>query len=606
MQELRRLATPPWTRPLAILLTCVTAKVALVLLRGVEAPSPWLPIALLAPDAALTLIWLLGEAVLAGLARLLPKARAAIQGLAWLAYGAAVLWIAVNVPVARVFSTPLTRRMLATVGGALSDSIGTQATPEHIAAVGAVLLVGALAPLALARLSRRFAVVLLACVGLLAGLGLLVPQRTTTLGLHRNALITLAETTLAQFVAPPPARPLPPLPPVAPGPRPEALDLSHLAGAAKDLDVIVVVLESTGAKALQPWGNPQPDATPNLTKLAAHGVLFDRYYAAYPESIKGLWAVLCGSSPAAHTSAEQYAANLLPCTPLPGPFARAGYRTALLHSGRFVYLGMADVVNARGFDLLADAGTIGGPHVSSFGTADTSTVQALLTWLDTLGTQRYFAMYMPIAGHHPYNTPGDGPRPFAQRTEQDAYRNDLFEGDAALGQLIEGLRQRGRLQRTVWLVLGDHGEAFYEHPGNFAHTLFVWEENVHVPLLLVVPGATEPALHVPQVASAIDVLPTLLDLAGLPLPETEGRSLLRGGAGVARFFTDHGVWQRGLRQGPWKCIEEVDGGRVRLYQLERDPGELQDVAEREPARAQACAAQLKAWSDAKRGAVLRR
>jgi arylsulfatase A-like enzyme len=206
-----------------------------------------------------------------------------------------------------------------------------------------------------------------------------------------------------------------------------------------------------------------------------------------------------------------------------------------------------------------------------------------------------FAVYMPIAGHHPYRSPGNGTRPFAARSEAEHHRNDLFVGDEALGELIDGVQARGMLEKTVWIVMGDHGEAFHEHPGNFAHSLFVYEENVHIPVLVVVPGALRQALRVPQVGGTIDLGPTLLELLGLPVIG-RGRSLLRGEPGVARFFTDHSQLLLGLRQDRWKCIVEPEAGRVRLFDLAEDPGETVDVAAAQPERAQRCRASMLAWS----------
>ena len=159
----------------------------------------------------------------------------------------------------------------------------------------------------------------------------------------------------------------------------------------------------------------------------------------------------------------------------------AGYRTAMFHSGRFGYLGMESIIRHRGYQTLEDAGDIGGNHNSSFGVDEPATVARMLAWIDGLPRgQRFFLTYLPIAGHHPYATPERGP--FAGTAEIDQYRNALHYGDASLGALIEGLRARGLEQNTVWVIYGDHGEAFHQHEGNYGHTFFLYDENVHVPV----------------------------------------------------------------------------------------------------------------------------
>src|SRR4030095_2845958 len=195
----------------------------------------------------------------------------------------------------------------------------------------------------------------------------------------------------------------------------------------------------------------------------------------------------------------------------------AGYHTALFHSGRFMYLGMEAVVADRGYDALEDAGAIGGERESSFGVDEPSTVRRLLGWIDSLPRgEQFFLTYLPIAGHHPYETPAPGP--FPEREEADRYLNALHYADAALGTLLDGLRARGLTESTLFVIAGDHGEAFGQHEGNYGHSLFLYEENLHVPYLLAAPGLITKPVRVTRTASLIDTAPTVLDLLGLPRP----------------------------------------------------------------------------------------
>jgi phosphoglycerol transferase MdoB-like AlkP superfamily enzyme len=365
----------------------------------------------------------------------------------------------------------------------------------------------------------------------------------------------------------------------------KALDITHFAGAARGRNVVWVILESTAAEYLGAYGGV-PDPTPHLTNLADNAVVFDTAYAAYPESIKGLFSMLCSTAPAAETTAADYVVDRVPCPSIATLLAGAGYRTAFFHSGRFRYLGMQGILDGRGFHELHDAESVGGKYASSFGTDDASTVARLLTFVDGLPKeQKFFAIYSPISGHHPYKSPGVGPRPFPEKTERDRYLNDLFAGDAAFGDLIDGLRRRGRFESTLFVVVGDHGEAFHQHEGNFAHTLFLYEENVRVPMILAMPGITVGRVRAPQIASLLDLGPTTLALLGLELPKaTQGRSLLVPEAGAARFYTDHGPLKLGLRHGRFKLIHETEHDRSRLFDLVADPQERNDVAPAEVER----------------------
>jgi len=262
--------------------------------------------------------------------------------------------------------------------------------------------------------------------------------------------------------------------------------------------------------------------------------------------------------------------------------AGAGYHTALFHSGRFDYLGMQSIIRNRGYQTLEDAGSIGGNRNSSFGVDEPSTVARMLSWIDALPRGQRFALtYLPIAGHHPYETPERGP--FPEREEIGRYRNALLYGDAALGELIDGLKVRGLADDTVWIIYGDHGEAFGQHEGNYAHTFFIYDENVHVPLLIAAPGQIPNQVRVRKVVSLVDLAPTILDLIGATPPALyQGRSMLDAVPRLALFFTDYSLKLAGVRDGPWKLIQELDSGRAKLFNLDRDPQESTDVSRENP------------------------
>ena len=364
--------------------------------------------------------------------------------------------------------------------------------------------------------------------------------------------------------------------------------------------VLLVVLESTAARHMRFYG-AATDPTPNLTALARRSIVFERAYAVYPESIKGLFATLCSRYPAFDTAPEIYAD--VPCGALPGILSAAGYRTALFHSGRFAYLGMPAMIERRGFDLLEDAGAIGGQVNSSFGVDDASTARRALQWIGSLGEdQRFFVTYLPIAGHHPYESTRPGP--FQGRDDFTRYLNALHEGDAALGLLLDGLRALGREDDTLVIVVGDHGEAFGEHPGNFAHTLFIQEENVRVPYVIAAAGAIREARRVGRVASALDTAPTILDLLGLPPAGLhQGVSLLRPQPRMALFFTDYSIGWLGLADGCWKYLYQIDAGRSRLHDVCADPRESRDRALEFPDRVSAYRERVRAWAAAQKDEV---
>jgi len=552
-------------------------------LAGRDLPlSPWLPSVLLWHDLVVALVfWLL-------------VGRRDDSRIAHALYWVIVLWAAVNLPVVRALSSPLTLTMLGATGGALGDSVGYYATPGMLAMMAAVIASGALLPRVPvpARVGR--VAVAVACA--VAVPGPFVESRLDVRGAQRNAVSALVLSTLPRA----PARVVDVATdwrrsPFEDGP----VDTLHgLRGAAAGRNVVVVVLESTAARYLRTYGAAD-DPMPTLTALAREGVQFESAYAVYPESIKGLDAVLCSRHPGFDVGVAAHAAE--PCASLAGRLTHAGHQTALFHSGRFSYLGMEELLAKHPFDVREDAGAIGGEIESSFGVDEPSTVGRMLSWIDGRDRSRpFFLVYLPIAGHHPYATPVPGP--FDGEGALSAYKNALRYADGALARLLDGLRSRGLDRETLTVVFGDHGEAFAQHDGNFGHTLFAWDENVRVPLVVSMPGVTRPT-RARQVASVVDVAPTILDLVGEPVPpDYEGASLLAGPPRMAFVFTDYALGWAGLRDGCWKYLLEIEADRSSLFDVCRDPDERRDLSWRNAVRVEAYRSRTLDWLSATRHA----
>jgi lipoteichoic acid synthase len=210
--------------------------------------------------------------------------------------------------------------------------------------------------------------------------------------------------------------------------------------------------------------------------------------------------------------------------------------------------------------------------------------------------------YLPIAGHHPYETPEPGP--FPERAESDRYLNALRYADASLGALLRGMRDRGLDRNTLYVVFGDHGQAFGRHQGNYGHTLFIYEENIRVPYLISMPGLITEQTRLAGKISLIDTAPTILDLLGLTSPtDHQGRSALEGKPGMALFYTDYSLGLIGLRDGCWKYIYELDSDRSKLFDLCQDAAELNDLSRSHPERVMAYRNLLKRWSKAQKALI---
>jgi arylsulfatase A-like enzyme len=512
-------------------------------------------------------------------------------------YWALVVYVAVNIPLGRVLTTPLTWPMLRAARGPLADSILRYLTWTHAGLVLLTLVAAAILPPLVRRLPRRVVMGTHAAALLVVMLGPAARARVDTIGLDRNVLVALVSSGFPRVGARPSADDWR----ISRFDQEAADDPSRFRGAATGRNVVLVSLESTAAQYLS-FSGGEDDVTPHLTALTRNALVFENAYAVYPESIKGLFSVLCSIFPAFDSQPEDY--EHLPCRSVAAVLADAGYRTGIFHSGRFAYLGMESIVRRRGYDTLEDAGVITGNHQSSFGIDEPATVARILSWIDRGPHGRpFFVTYLPIAGHHPYDTPERGP--FPEREEHGRYLNALRYGDESLGALAEGLRVRGLEQKTLWIVLGDHGEAFGQHDGNYGHTFFLYDENVRVPFVIAAPGSTRGHWRGRNVVSLVDTAPTILDLLGIPPPAGyQGRSMLDGAPRMALFFTDYSLSLAGLRDGRWKFVLELDSGRSKMFDLERDPGEAIDVAQQHEARAAWYGRVVSDWSAAQKSYLL--
>jgi hypothetical protein len=569
----------------ALLLVLLLAKAAML---GFHAATGWSFEAYVWQDVLVALSFL---AFQAGLGKI-----GATPRIASTVYWLLVTYAAINIPVERELSTPLTWPMLRAARGPLADSMLIYVTATNTVLVLAALAIAAGLPPLMRCVPRRWARMAAVCAIPVVLMGPIARSRVDTLGMDRNAITALIGTELPRVSAN-----------TAANNWRESIyktesaeDLSRFSGVARTLNVVMVSLESTAAEYLSLYG-AKDEVMPNLSMLAQRALVFENAYAVYPESIKGLYSVLCSTFPAFDSPPERYAN--LDCHSVAAVLADAGYRTALFHSGRFGYLGMESIIRHRGYQILEDAGDIGGNHNSSFGVDEPATVTRMLAWIDALPRgQHFFLTYLPIAGHHPYATPERGP--FQGAEEIDQYRNALHFGDESLGVLINGLRARGLERNTVFVIYGDHGEAFGQHQGNYGHTFFLYDENIHVPFLIAAPGLMPGQERVRKVVSLVDIAPTTLDLLGIPPPANyQGRTLLDAAPRMALFFADYSLGLLGLRDGPWKLVYEIGSGRARLFDLERDPRERSDVAAHEPARAAWYGQVVRGWSSSQKSYI---
>jgi arylsulfatase A-like enzyme len=245
---------------------------------------------------------------------------------------------------------------------------------------------------------------------------------------------------------------------------------------------------------------------------------------------------------------------------------------------------------------------------------DSITVGEALKWIEASPAAPFF-LYLNLQNSHlPYAVPADFPRRFSPKERdfeikigwfpeekaaavKDVYADSLAYVDSQLDRLFRRLKERNLWDRTLIVVSGDHGEAFYEH-GTAAHANGVHEEVIKVPLVVRAPGL--PSGPDGRPAHLLDVAPGVFHLLGLPVhPSFQGENLFaaESRADRTRYMISDTPWktQLGVVRSGFKLIRDGDTGGSVLYDLAKDPGEKVDATEAHPVRARELKARLSAW-----------
>jgi arylsulfatase A-like enzyme len=376
------------------------------------------------------------------------------------------------------------------------------------------------------------------------------------------------------------------------------------AADAPPRNVLVVVMESTGARYMSLYGSPY-DTTPELKQEAQFGLVFDNFYCHMGLTANSLAAITLSIFP--YMTWREYTVEYpnYPGTTLAQVLKPADYRTAFIHTGYLQYTNQDQFLANRGFDRLVDIEDLGGQVVSSWGGDDRQLVDAVLRWIDEDRSRPFYAMAWTNESHHPYEPAPhyrpvgffeDGKRP-PDDYDLGRYLNTVRSVDHELGRLFDGLRERGLDRDTLVVVTGDHGEAFGDPHPTWGHGARIYEENVRVPLLLWSPALFPSGRRIASIGSHVDLMPTIAHLLGRPpAPSWEGRSLFeRDRPPRAYFYAANDDYLLGVREANWKYIYNVTRGRDQLYDLARDPDEQRNVAKQNPEVCQRLRRHLAAW-----------
>lgn len=362
--------------------------------------------------------------------------------------------------------------------------------------------------------------------------------------------------------------------------------------------LILIAVDTLRADRLSSYGYER-ETTPSLDRLADEGVRFDQARSNCNWTCPSFASIFTGLVPARHGVSSYGPATPLPAqlTTLAEHFQSNGWATRSIAYKVPLFEGNYEQGFDQAFSVPRDV--IRGEE----------NLARALEWLeDQNGGQSFLFLHFNDP-HQPFVHPEPLDRKFGsaapmfgaggpdgQNAETRQKFAALYDGavayvDSCIGQFIDALRERGLYDRAAIVFVADHGEQLWEH-GRFGHGGDdLYDEIVRVPLIVKPPtGSFEPGRVVAAEVSGFDVMPTLLELGGIGSPPgLDALSLLPlihgDQAGFDRpVVTENSRRGLSLVQGGFKLVVALGTGERQLYDLKNDPGELEDVAPKNPAQ----------------------
>lgn len=408
----------------------------------------------------------------------------------------------------------------------------------------------------------------------------------------------------------------------------EWLPGSRRAGSVERPPVILLTVDTLRADRVLGDG-PARVPTPTIDALADDSVVFTQARSAAPWTKPSLSTLLTGVAPLVHGMTNRRARLPEEVETLAERLHAAGYRTAGIglnaHLERafrldqgfedYAFPARLDYGLALGARLLERLAPARFPELFPSTTAIADTA---VGWIDAHAEEPLFLWVHMLDPHWPYEPPPQWlehperePRRWGEPSlvtnvqagnlkpgqaekerVQELYAGEIRYVDAELARILGALRAHGLYERALIVFASDHGEEFWEH-GRYEHGHTLYDEVLRVPLLFKLPTGG-PRTRVAAAVSTQALVPTVLDVLGVPFePEllsshslvpwwrtpTEAREEPLFATGTYYFGEKRGVVFDGH-----KLVAELDTGRVELYDLGRDPGELHSLADPEARR----------------------
>ncbi|MBA3912958.1 MAG: sulfatase-like hydrolase/transferase [Acidobacteriales bacterium] len=347
-------------------------------------------------------------------------------------------------------------------------------------------------------------------------------------------------------------------------------------------DIFLITIDTLRADHVRCFGYDKVQ-TPTLDLLAAAGIRFSHAFTPSPITNTSHVSIMTGLLPSSH-GVTDFAVPLAPShTTLAEALKRNSY-----HTGAFIGAVILDSKTLapglnRGFDFYDNfpEKTSSSARWGRVERRGAEVIQHAESWLSANRTGPHFVWVHLYDPHDPY----EPPPPFAQTYKDRLYDGEIAYADSVLAGFLGFLKQQGWYDNALIVVTGDHGEGLGEH-GEQTHGIFLYDSPTRVPMIIKLPKSATVGLVADAQVRTTDLMPTILDIAGIaPPPSLDGESLRplfktpSTASRTAIGETDYPLrfgWAplRSVRADGFKFIEAP---RPELYDLHSDPGELNNT-----------------------------
>jgi len=365
-------------------------------------------------------------------------------------------------------------------------------------------------------------------------------------------------------------------------------------------NVLLIVVDTLRRDHVGSYGYER-GVTPHIDRLASDSVRYENAYSQAPWTTPSVGALLASRYPSMLGIKSDR--SILPdsLVMLPEVLRDAGWTTGAVVSHDFC---SSEWGFAQGFDFFDEENIFGHVGASSPGVTEKAlgfiakhAGEPFFLWLHYFDPHNEYLIHQgfgyrrsrryrgPVDGRNSFHGLREvadslGPADWAEMRRR--YDSEIAFTDHHIGRVLERLRELDLYDDTLVIFTSDHGEEFGDH-GFMGHAHTLYQELVHVPLLIKFPGEKPRVTEEP--AALVDIHPTVLDVLGLEAsPGAVGRSLLGPDGGSAAgnrvLFTEtsrNGVLRAAIA-GRYKLVKNLEDGRFALYDLENDASERTDLS----------------------------